>query len=108
MATRPPNPKPTSPEEEYFARENAEKLRKLSLERAKDLEAAEREELKKLHWMRCPKCGMEMQEIKFRGVEIDRCFSCGATVFDAGELEQIGVDEKEGGAVMRSILNIFK
>ena len=103
-----PTPKPTSAEEEYFARENAEKLRKLSLDRAKELKAAERDELKKLHWMHCPKCGMEMQEIAFRGVQIDRCFSCGATVFDAGELEKIGVDEGESGKVMRSILNIFR
>ena len=104
-----PTPKPSSTEEEYFARENAEKLRKLSIEKARALQAEEREKLKQLHWMHCPKCGMELQEIQFRGVEIDRCFNCGVTVFDAGELEKIGVeDDKERGAVMRSILNIFR
>jgi len=103
-----PTPKPSSPEEEYFARENAEKLRKLSIERARALQEQEREQLKQAHWMRCPKCGMELQEITFRGVEIDRCFNCGVTVFDAGELEKIGVAEEEGGKVMKSILNIFR
>lgn len=103
-----PTPKPSSAEEEYFARENAEKLRKLSLDKAKEMQASEREALKQLHWMHCPKCGMELQEVTFRGVEIDRCFSCGVTVFDAGELEKVGVAEDQGGKVMKSILNIFR
>ncbi|WP_373047701.1 zf-TFIIB domain-containing protein [Vulgatibacter sp.] len=107
MANTPSN-KPSSAEEEYFARENAEKLRRISLDRARAMQADEREKLKALHWMHCPKCGMEMQEISFRGVDIDRCFSCGVTVFDEGELQKLGVDENEPGAVMRSILNIFR
>lgn len=36
-----PTPKPSSVEEEFFVRENAEKLRKLSLERAKKIQAEE-------------------------------------------------------------------
>lgn len=101
-------PKPSSNEDEYFAKENAEKLRKLALDRSRALEQSQRDDLKKLHWMHCPKCGMEMQAVQFRGVEIDRCFNCGATVFDAGELEKLGVSESESGSVMRSIINIFK
>lgn len=102
-------PKPSQPEEEYFAKENAEKLRKLTHERTQALEDERKEELKRLHWMRCPKCGTELQTVRFRGIEIDRCFSCGATVFDGGELEKIGVsDAEQSGKVMRSILNIFK
>ncbi|HWV39619.1 MAG TPA: zf-TFIIB domain-containing protein [Vulgatibacter sp.] len=97
-----------SNEEEYFARENAEKLRKLALERSRELAQAQKEEMKRLHWMRCPKCGMELQTVEFRGVDIDRCFSCGATVFDAGELEKLGVTEEKSGAIMKSILNIFR
>ena len=103
-----PTPKPSSTEEEYFARENAEKLRKLAHERSKQLAAEQREELRKLHYMHCPKCGMELQTIQFRDIEIERCFDCGATVFDAGELEKIGVDETKSSTVMRGILNIFR
>lgn len=98
----------SSHEEEYFARENAEKLRKLALERSRELAQAQKEEMKQLHWMRCPKCGMELQTIQFRGLDIDRCFSCGVTVFDAGELEKIGVTEEKSGTVMKSILGIFR
>lgn len=104
----PNNPKSSSPEDEYFARENAEKLRKLAIEKSKELAEAQREELKNRHWMRCPKCGMELQTVEFRGVEIDRCFNCGVTVFDKGELEKIGVTEDKSGSVMKSILNIFR
>jgi uncharacterized paraquat-inducible protein A len=98
--------KPSNTEEEYFARENAERLRKLAAEQKTTLAAAERESLRKQHWMRCPKCGMELKAIKFRGMEIDRCFSCGGTYLDAGEMEKLA--RAEGSGVMSSILNIFK
>lgn len=101
-------PKPSSSEEEYFARENAEKLRKLALEQAKQLEQEQKEALKQAHWMRCPKCGMELKEIEFRGLHIDRCFNCGVTVFDAGELEKLDLPGDQSGAITKSILNIFR
>ena len=97
--------KPSTAEEEYFARENAERLRKLAAEEKASLASTKREELKKIHWMRCPKCGMELQEIGFRGVQVDRCFSCGGTFLDAGELEKIAAPE--GGAIVKSMLRIF-
>ncbi len=98
--------KPSNAEEEYFARENAERLRKLAAEQKAALAKAEREALKKQHWMRCPKCGMEMQEIHFRGVDIDRCFACGGTYLDAGELEKLAGEE--GSPFFRAVLNIFR
>lgn len=99
--------KPSSGEDEYFAREDAEKKRKIAAEQAKKLEADKKDELKKLHFMRCPKCGLELQTVKFKNIEIDKCFACGVTVFDPGELEKIGVAES-GDTAMKSILRIFK
>ncbi len=99
--------KPSTSEEEYFAREDAEKKRKLALERQKQLAAQERDERKTLHWMKCPKCGMELHTIKFRDIEIDRCFSCSGTWLDEGELEKVASQEKEG-AIVGSLLRIFK
>ncbi|HTN52199.1 MAG TPA: hypothetical protein VML50_07335, partial [Anaeromyxobacter sp.] len=52
--------KPSTTEDEYFVREDAEKKRKLALQTKKETEEAERRRLKDLHWMRCPKCGLEM------------------------------------------------
>ena len=98
--------KPTQTEEEYFARENAERLRKLAAEQKKSLADTERDKLQQLHHMRCPKCGMELKEISVRGVDVDRCFSCNGTWLDAGELEKLGVGQGEN-TVMATILRVF-
>ena len=98
--------KPSNSEDEYFVREDAEKKRRLAQQAKKDKEAAELKRLKDLHWMRCPKCGLEMHEVKFRGVDVDVCFSCNGVFLDAGEIEQLEKPESRG--VMSSILNWFK
>jgi Zn-finger nucleic acid-binding protein len=98
--------KPSTSEDEYFVREDAEKKRRLAQQAKKDKEAAELKQLKDLHWMRCPKCGLEMHEVKFRGVDVDVCFSCNGIFLDQGEIEQLEKPESKG--VMSSILNWFK
>lgn len=80
---------PSNPEEEYFKREQIEKLRKARREADAQLAEDAKVEAKKLHWMRCPKCGMELTEVEFRGVQVDNCFSCGGMFLDAGEAEKI-------------------
>ena len=97
--------KTSSPEEEYFARENAEKLRKLAAEQQAKMAVDERAALKKAHWMRCPKCGMELKTVSFRDVEIDRCFHCQGTWLDQGELEKLAGGKQDG--VVASVINIF-
>ncbi len=81
--------KPTSKEEEYFAREEAIKLRKLALKTRQQMADDEKQNLKDLHYMHCPKCGMKMHPININQVEIDKCFSCGGLYFDDGELEKV-------------------
>ena len=97
--------KTSSPEEEYFARENAEKLRKLAAEEKAKLAVEEAAALKKAHFMRCPKCGMELKTISYQGVEIDRCFHCHGTWLDQGELEKLAGGKRDG--VVASVLNLF-
>jgi hypothetical protein len=98
--------KASSSEEEYFVREDAEKKRKLALQAKKDKAAAELKALKDLHFMHCPKCGLAMHEIKYRGVDVDVCFSCNGIFLDQGELEHLEKPESKG--VMSAILNWFK
>ena len=98
--------KPSNTEEEYFARENAERMRKLAADQKKAMAAADREQLRKQHWMRCPRCGMELKEIAFAGVQVDRCFACNGTWLDAGELEKLAKDQKD--SVTAAILRIFR
>jgi len=64
--------------------------RRAARERDQDeLTAEERARLRALHWMRCPKCGLWLDEITFRGVKVDKCFGCGGVYLDDGELEQL-------------------
>lgn len=81
--------KPTNKEDEYFAREEAIKLRKLALQQRQQMNQEEKDQLKKAHWMHCPKCGMEMNTIVINTVEVDKCFNCGGIYLDEGELEKV-------------------
>jgi hypothetical protein len=98
--------KPSHSEDEYFAREDALKKQKLALEQQKRIAAQQKEELKKLHFMHCPKCGMELHTITYRGVDIDRCFNCGGHFLEAGELEKLAAPDQ--APVVSAILNWFK
>lgn len=81
--------KPSDSEEEFFAREEAARQQKAAIERARTIAQVEREELKRTHWMHCPKCGMELKTLTYREISIDRCFSCHGTWLDEGELERL-------------------
>ena len=101
--------KPSSTEEEYFALEEIEKKRKLALKQAEEMAAKAREDVKKLHYMKCPKCGMDLQTLTKGKVEVDTCFNCQGVWLDAGELEQVIAQGSEhGGKVMGAVLNLFK
>ena len=97
--------KPTSKEEEYFAREEAIKLRKLTNKTQHEMAADEKKKLKDLHWMRCPKCGMQLNTIDINKVEVDKCFSCGGIFLDDGELEKIS---GRGSSFFEEMNNVFK
>jgi hypothetical protein len=103
------NQKPSHPEDEYFAREDAEKKRKLALQVKKETAVAEAARLKALHFMRCPKCGLPLQEVKFKHIDVDVCFACHGIFLDQGELEHIVKRSGEvSPGVMSAILNWFK
>jgi len=97
--------KPSSSEEEYFQKENQRKVRMLREKAAREVKE-DRDELKKLHWMRCPKCGMQLAELNFRGVEVDSCVSCGGMFLDKGEIEK-AMAFKDPGWLGRAVMNFF-
>jgi hypothetical protein len=99
------NKKPSNEEEEYFAREEAEQRHKLAVETQRALEAAERERIQKLHHMKCPKCGFDLESVKFRAITIEKCFHCNGSWLDAGELEALaGSDDR----LLDKIVAVFK
>ena len=97
--------KPTEKEEEFFARTELERLKKVEEEKQKEINKKERERLKDLHYMRCPKCGMELIEIDYKGITIDRCSECDGVWLDAGELATVSKLEKTG---LDKFFSIFK
>jgi hypothetical protein len=97
--------KPTLQEEEYFARKEFEKKQKLKAEQSKNLDEEQRLELRQAHYMRCPKCGMELVEIGFRDVMLDQCTGCEGVWLDPGELEKVSNFEKSG---LEKLFNVFK
>ena len=99
-------PKPSTTEDEFFIREDAEKKRRLALELKKSMAADEQRKLKELHFMCCPKCGLGLHQIKYRNVDVDACFSCGGVFLDKGEIDVIAHPEQKG--IMAAILNWFK
>lgn len=101
------NRKPSESEEEYFAREDALKKKKLALQLKDEMDKKEREELKKLHHMHCPKCGQKLHVVDLHGIDVDLCFACGGTWLDKGEIEHLIAHQKDS-KVMNAILNWFK
>jgi len=97
--------KPSSNEDEYFARQEIERRRKAADEREATVAAEERTRRRALHHMKCPKCGSDLEEMTFGGVVIDKCFACGGFWLDEGELETI--QQKESGFVGR-MLGVFR
>lgn len=97
--------KPSDPEEEYFAREELERRKQWAREREAQMAEEEKKQLRELHHMRCPKCGMELAHFDLHGIELDRCVSCHGTWFDAGEVDELL--EKEQGVVKR-VMSFFR
>jgi hypothetical protein len=98
--------KPSQPEDEYFTLEDAEKKRRMALQVKKEMAADDAKRLRDLHFMHCPKCGMKMNEVRFRGMDVDVCFACGGVFLDKGEIDVIAHPQQKG--IMAAILNWFK
>lgn len=97
--------KPSEKEEEYFARQEFERRKKTAEEHQKVLAEDEKTRLRDLHYMKCPKCGMELIEIDYKNIKIDKCSGCLGVWLDNGELEQVSTLEKSG---LDKLFNVFK
>lgn len=105
--------KPSHQEDEYFAREDIENKRRLAKQTAEKLAAEERAKLKALHYMHCPKCGMELKTLDQGKVQVEACFNCHGVWLDKGELEQLMEQRKQQPnykvlSVTEALLGIFR
>ncbi len=97
--------KPTEHEDEYIARMEYEKKRQIEAERHSMMAASEKDKLRELHFMRCPKCGMELIEVEYKGTKIDECSECRGIWLDAGELARVSSLEK---GALDKLFSVFK
>jgi len=91
--------KPSRNEDEYFAREDAERIHKLRTQQVAEEQARER----RSHFMKCPKCGADLLTETFHGVQIDRCPDCHGVWLDHGELDLLMKHEDPG--VLRRVFS---
>lgn len=98
--------KPTKTEDEYFAREDAEKMKRLKERMKQEILQEEKHTIKELCYMKCPKCGGGLNEVLFRGIKIDRCAECNGVWLDKGELEKLAGHEEK--STIKEIIDLFK
>ncbi len=97
--------KPSEREAEYISRMEFDKKKKIEEEKHKKLKEEEKKKLQELHNMRCPKCGMELIEIDYKEIKVDKCSECSGIWLDAGELEAVAKLEKGG---LDKLFSVFK
>ncbi len=88
-------------EERYFREQEAEQLKQMreKLDVTRQEQAAR--QAKETHWMKCPKCGADLTEVKMEGVMVDKCGGCEGLFFDSGELELMIAAHKKGLGPLR-------
>lgn len=98
--------KPSRNEDEYFAREEREKMDSHREAARKSADAAER----RTHYMKCPKCGADLRTEEFHGIQIERCPEDNGVWLDAGELDTIAAHEDKGilGRVFGDVMATFR
>jgi hypothetical protein len=84
--------KPSKTEDEYFTKRDLELLKQKREALEQEASKTERQQ----HFMKCPKCGADLASEQFHGITIDRCSECDGIWLDAGEIEQLVVDQEPG------------
>jgi hypothetical protein len=97
--------RPSEREAEYFARQEFAQKQKAEEERQQKLAEAEKKRARELHWMKCPKCGMNLVEIEYKGIKVDKCSHCDGVWFDAGEMDAVAKMDKTG---LDKLFSVFK
>ncbi len=94
-------------EDEFFHQQN----QKLIEERRKKIDAKKTEEdkehRKNTHWMKCPKCGHDMEEVNIENILVDKCTECEGLFFDKDEVDTL-VEVRGKSGFMGSVARIFK
>ena len=85
-------------ENSYFTTLEIEKMKALRRKLEAEADEKSKAELKALHYLKCGKCGHDMDTVPFRGIEIEVCTNCKAVLLDPGELQEL-VGEDQSGVI---------
>ncbi len=88
----------------YFHERDRELVEKMRVKAEAERREQERKHRKETHWMKCPKCGHDLEEIQMGPLLVDKCKDCSGVFFDAGELDLLVAAEKDSSILRR----IFK
>src|SRR3954466_6754510 len=72
MTNRHSQSQPSQNEDEYFVRQDAELIKKMRT----DLDQQRQQQERKAHYMKCPKCGADLQEETMDQAKVDVCREC--------------------------------
>jgi hypothetical protein len=81
-------------EDKHFYERDQELIEKLRAKAEAERRERERKHRRESHWMKCPKCGSDLEEIPMGPVKVDKCKECAGVYFDAGELDILLAAEK--------------
>lgn len=90
-----PIDKPTNQEDEYFLKADMEKIKDLRGKLDENRKEETEQQRMKTYWMKCPKCGSDLEEINHDKIMIDRCTQCKGIWLDQGELELLTQGQAE-------------
>ena len=80
---------PSENEQKFFKEEELRlRMQSLAMQQQR-MDEAEKQRLKELHWLHCPKCGQKLDQERYGNVEVDVCPACKGLWLDANELETI-------------------
>lgn len=96
--------KPSKNEDEYFGRQNLEKIHEMRVKLDAERKKAER----KAHHNKCPRCGADLQEHHAEHVKIDECPECGGIWLDKGEFDQLARVNHARGATGGVLSSLFR
>jgi hypothetical protein len=86
--------KTSNKEDEYSTRSEYGRLKKAEEAKQAKLAGEERRKIQELHYMHCPKCGMSLIEIEYKGIWVDKCSVCEGIWLDACELDAVAHMDK--------------
>jgi ribosomal protein L32 len=92
-------------ENEYFMREDLANKHKAEQEKMRQQKKQHDQELQALHFMKCPKCGHDLETKRMSYIDVDQCSSCGAIVLAHDDIDRFVAEEK---SILKVLIDFFK